>query len=172
MPLNTFSQIRRTRRCAAGKLQKLVVGDRVFSGDKVPDGFFSSIKDLKMRNVDDLYKSGHFQDIEMDYENILKLCEESRPIKPITEKEALDHLQRMKNDVTDLYSITPSHYLYAGPAGCHHFFLLLSSFLDDVKNTTIHEINASYAVVLFKGHGKDKTSSRSYRSISTCPLVN
>ena len=170
-PSNTFSQIRRTRRCTAGKLQKLVVGDRVFSGDKVPDGFFSSIKDLKMRNVDDLYKSGHFQDIEMDYENILKLCEESRPIKPITEKEALDLLQRMKNDVTDLYSITPRHYLYAGPAGCHHFFLLLSSFLDDVKNTTIHEINASYAVVLFKGHGKDKTSSRSYRTISTCPLV-
>ena len=96
-----------------------------------------------MRNVDDLSKSGHFHDIEMDYENILKLCEESRPIKPVTEKEALDLLQRMKNDVTDLYSIAPRHYLYAGSAGCHHFFLLLLSFLDDVKKTTMNEINAS-----------------------------
>ena len=34
--------------------------------------------------------------------------------------------------------------------------------------STIHEINA---IIIFKGHGKVKTSDRSYRTISTCPVV-
>ena len=35
----------------------------------------------------------------------------------------------------------------------------------------IDELNTIYACVLYKGHKKDKTSDRSYRTISTCPLV-
>ena len=77
----------------------------------------------------------------------------------------------MKPDVNDLYSVTPSHYLNAGPVGCKHFFLLLNAFLENVNSTCIEEINATYACILFKGHGKNKSSSRSYRTISTCPVV-
>ena len=32
-------------------------------------------------------------------------------------------------------------------------------------------MNTIYACVLFKGHGKDKEQARSYRTISTCPLL-
>ena len=40
-----------------------------------------------------------------------------------------------------------------------------------VNNTTIGEGNTVHACVLFKGHNKDKTSDRSYRTISSCPVV-
>ena len=64
-----------------------------------------------------------------------------------------------------------NHYKDAGPAGYRHFFLLLNCLLQDIHNTTIDEINSAYACILFKGHKKDKSSSRSYRTISTCPIV-
>ena len=40
-----------------------------------------------------------------------------------------------------------------------------------MSNTSIEEINVVYACILFKGHAKVKTSDRSYRTISTCPVV-
>ena len=95
----------------------------------------------------------------------------SDDIKPITEAESLQILQAMKANVNDFFSITPNHYLLAGPTGCRHFHLLLSAFLHDVNSTSIEEINATYACILFKGHGKPRTSARSYRTISTCPVV-
>ena len=44
-------------------------------------------------------------------------------------------------------------------------------FADDVNNISLNEVSSVNAVVLFKGHGKDKESDRSYRTISTCPLL-
>jgi hypothetical protein len=35
----------------------------------------------------------------------------------------------------------------------------------------VEEVNTVHAVILFKGHSKDKTSARSYGTITTCPLV-
>ena len=32
-------------------------------------------------------------------------------------------------------------------------------------------LNSIWAIVLFKGHGKDRESDRSYRTISTCPVI-
>ena len=77
----------------------------------------------------------------------------------------------MRSWVSDVYNITPSHFLNAGVAGCRHFHLLLKALLDDVENTTIDEVNTAYACILFKGHSKDRTSSRSYRTISTWPVI-
>ena len=65
----------------------------------------------------------------------------------------------------------PNHYNYAGPAGWLHFHLILNCLLNDVNNTDIIEVNTAYACILFKGHGKEKTSDRSYRTISTCPVI-
>ena len=61
--------------------------------------------------------------------------------------------------------------IYAGPAGYKHFHLLLNSLIINVNNTSIVEVNAAHACILFKGHGKDRSSDRSYRTISSCPLV-
>ena len=80
-------------------------------------------------------------------------------------------MQRMKPTVNDVNGITINHYIHAGPAGIKHFHLLLSCLLNDVNNTDIEEINTVYACILFKGHNKDKTSDRSYRTISSCPVI-
>ena len=77
----------------------------------------------------------------------------------------------MKPNVLDFYSITPNHYTNAGLVGYEHFHLLLNVLLDDLSNTTITAVNMAYACILFKGHNKDRASAKSYRTISTCPVI-
>ena len=42
----------------------------------------------------------------------------------------------------------------------------------EVENATIVELNVALGLILYKGHKKEKTSSRSYRTISTCPFLS
>ena len=106
-----------------------------------------------------------------DYQNILKISQHGAKIPAISEDDAFDLLQKIKPDVSDLFGITPNHYNYAGPAGWKHFHILLCLLIDNVNNTDISEINKIYACILFKGQGKDKHSDRSYRTISSCPVI-
>ena len=176
---NTFPQepsmihkrIKTSRRCYAGKVQKLTVGSKIYEGDSVGDGFFDSISALKTHDVESSFSSPYFEDFSCHYENIIKLCKSGEIIPPISEKDSFELLQIIRPNVNDFYSVTPNHYNFAGPAGWKHFNLLLNVFLSDVNNTSIKEINTVYACILFKGHGKDKSSDRSYRTISTCPVV-
>ena len=48
----------------------------------------------------------------------------------------------------------------------------MNAVLHDVHNYALSEINTVHAIVLHKGHGKDKCSDRSYRTISSCPFVS
>ena len=107
----------------------------------------------------------------MTYQSILEICQTGDTIPPISEKVSFDLLQRLKPSVNDFFSVTPNHYNFAGPAGWKHFHLLLNTLASCVNNTSISEINTAYACILFKGHNKDRTSDRSYRTISTCPVV-
>ena len=68
-------------------------------------------------------------------------------------------------------TLTPNHYVYAGPVGWKHFHLLLTTLIDNVNLTDITKINTIFACILFKGHNKDKQSSYLYRTSSTCPVV-
>ena len=77
----------------------------------------------------------------------------------------------MKPDVVDINGITINHFIQAGPSGCEHFRLLLNTLINDINVTDIVEINTVYACILFKGHNKDRSSDRSYRTISSCPVV-
>ena len=92
-------------------------------------------------------------------------------MRPITKEESFNLRQRLKPSVSDFYSVTPQHYNYAGPVGWEFFRSLLNALILDMANFTISGINRTYACILFKGHNKDKESSRSYRTISTCPVV-
>ena len=170
-PSVIHNRIKSSRRSNAGKLQTLKVGSKTYEGDTVGDGFFDSISSLKTNNDEHHLASPYFNDFECHYQNILELCKSGDTIPPISEKESFDLLQRMRPNVNDLYSVTPNHYNFAGPAGWKHFHLLLSTLLSDVNNTSIDEINTVYACIIFKGHGKDKSSDRSYRTISTCPVA-
>ena len=167
-PKATFNGIRAAKRLKAGTIQRLDVGPKSYYGDKVKCGFFDAINQLKtVKPVDT--QSISFTDFAEDYNNIIKLSVNSPSIPQISEQKSF--LQNMKSSVTDLYSVTPLHYLNAGPLGWRHFHLLLQALIRDLKSTTVKEINATYAYILFKGHGKDKCSARSYRTISTCPIV-
>ena len=80
-------------------------------------------------------------------------------------------MERIRPDVNDYNSVKVNHFLNAGQAGHAHFHLLLNSLIEDINNITLEEINTVHAAILFKGHSKDRGSARSYRTISTCPLV-
>ena len=170
-PIAVQKKIRASKRCKAGKIQKLSVGNKTYIGDSVQDGFFDSISKLKTRDESSLNLSEHFADFSSDYLHILELCKAGQKIPSITETQSFKLLQKLKPNVNDFFGVTPNHYNYAGPLGWKHFHLLLSSLLHDVNNTTIHEINVVHAIILFKGHNKDKSSDRSYRTISTCPVI-
>ena len=79
-----------------------------------------------------------------------------------------DILKRIRYHV---YSTTVSHLLHEVDIDAIHFYSLLNELIVDVRNTTIDEVNTVHAVILFKGHMKDKTLGSSYRTISTCPIV-
>ena len=167
----TYRRIKSSKRATAGKLYKLKVGKKTYTGAAVKDGFYDSISQLKVRDCESLQQSEHFQSFFMDFSNIVELCKAGSPIPRISEEDSFKLLQRMKPDVCDFYGVTPNHYNFAGPAGWKHFYLLLNALIADVDNITITEVNTVYACILFKGHGKDKSNSRSYRTISSCPVV-
>ena len=165
-----FSLIRSAKRNKSGKIQKLIVGKNTYLGEAVKDGFYESISTLKSRDPD-ILSSSSFQKFSIDYKNILEVCSNGPPIPFISEEESFKIMQRMKPHVSDIFGITMNHFIYVGPSGWRHFHLLLNSLIVDINDTCIDEINIAYACILFKGHGKDKSSSRSYRTISTCPQV-
>ena len=168
-PKNAYNFIKKSRRSKAGKINKLKVGAKTYSRDNVRFGFYESILQLKLKNNSS--RSHHLSTFLEDYANIIDLCKAAPELEPISDVEALNILKRMMPDVLDSYNITPNHYLYAGPSGWKHFRLLLNALLSEVENVDIEEVNRAHAIVLFKGKGKDKSSSRSYRTISTCPVV-
>ena len=170
-PFSLYSSIRRSKRAKAGKINKLTVQDKVYTGDAVSDGFFDSISNLKTRDSGSLEDSMSFKAFSDDYQSILEISRHQDPIPHISEKESFELLHAMKAEVTDFFGITVNHYKYAGPAGWRHFRVLLNSLIDDVSNTIIKEVNTVHAIIIFKGHGKVRTSDRSYRTISTCPVV-
>ena len=74
-----------------------------------------------------------------------------------TEKTAEKLLRRITPEVSDFYSVTAAHYLHGGLVGVRHFLFLIN--------------NHAQAVVLHKGHGKSRSLSSSYRTISSCPFI-
>ena len=134
------------------------------------DGFYSSIKTLKSREMS--LQSPPNDDLYADYNHILDLCKEKRDLPPISIEESTKILKKMKTGVVDVYSISPAHFINAGKAGLDHFNHLMNSIIDDTNNASIEEMNSCYAMLIHKGHGKVRTKDSSYRTISTCPVAS
>ena len=64
-------------------------------------------------------------------------------------------LHGLRSEVNDLFSITASHYIHAGMEGAIHFTFLLNSVINSVNLSSLAELNSVWAMILFKGHGKD-----------------
>ena len=101
---------------------------------------------------------------------IAQICEimNQHHLSPV---KAMEILTSLKPDVHDLYSITACHYINASMEGAVHFATLLNMLIDNVNLSTLDNLNSVWAMILHKGHGKDREKDRSYRTISTCPLL-
>ena len=135
------------------------------------DGFYDSMSSIKSCSLDDLMSDPVIEEQLNTYKHISKLCQDKHTIPPISIKQSSDILKRIKNICCNIFNITALHYLNAGDEGLIHFNFLLNGIIEDVNNASLDELNLALGLVLYKGHGKEKTSDRSYRTISTCPFT-
>lgn len=47
----------------------------------------------------------------------------------------------------------------------------MNTIIQDINYAGVSELNSIFAIILYKGNGKNKNDAKSYRTISTCPLV-
>ena len=171
-PRKLFSHIRSTKTSSTGsKIHALKVSGKIYRGEKVCDGFYDSLSSLKAPNMDPIHSSTSYSRIKADYDLIMKICSSGLKIPPVSVNSTIQLLLSLKPNVNDLNSITPAHYINAGIEGITHFQYLLNSVIDNINLSSLDELNSVWAIVLFKGHGKDRESDRSYRTISTCPVI-
>ena len=122
--------------------------------------------------MEEIHSSPSYQSLATDYSMIRKICSAGIRIPPISPRDATDILYGLRPDVNDLYSITPKHYVNAGMEGVKHFSFLMNLIISDINLFSLPELNSVWAMVLHKGHGKPRDLDRSYRTISTCPLLS
>ena len=166
-----FRSIKSSRSASGSKISSIRVGDQIYQGDSVPDGFFHSMHNLKHPDMRLITKTSHFQATDSDFKNIVQICKSGAQIPPISAEVSEDILYSVRADVNDFYSITANHFINAGQSGIDHHHFILSSVIDNVNLSSIDELNTAWACILYKGHQKDKESDRSYRTISTCPFM-
>ena len=170
-PRSLFRAIKGHKSPSSNKIHELQVKNKTYRGESVPDGFYDSLQSLKSPVMDAIHSSSHFQSTQADYEQIVEICKLSRNVPEISYRKAVEILLSLRAEVNDFYSITANHFINAGQAGFEHFFFLLSSLMKNIKLASLEELNTVWACILYKGHGKKKNSDRSYRTISTCPLL-
>ena len=171
-PSSAYSFLRSSKNINTGTIQTLSVGDKVYSGSAVSDGFFDSLASLKAPSMENIHSSASFQRYNSDYEQIMKICTAGMKIPAISGKDATVLLHSLRPEVNDLNSLTANHFIHAGLEGVIHFAFLLNCIISEVNLSSLEELNNVWAMILFKGHGKDRESDRSYRTISTCPLLS
>ena len=164
--------VRKTKTTTTRNITKLVVGEKVYDDEYVPDGFYDSISSLKKLDLASLSVSSSYQSASDTYKNILKICESGTKVPEVSLLMADDILKSIRPSVNDFYSITASHYINSGQAGLEHFANLLNVIIADLNNLSIDELNMVWACILYKGHEKDRNIDRSYRTISTCPFLS
>ena len=169
-PSNAYRSLKKSRKTNETKIGKLTVGSMTYLGDTVPDGMYESIRKLKTEAEDTRTDSTH-PDFSKEYRFILDICKSKRKFPQLSKDKSVKILKSIRKNVNDYYSITALHYLNAGEAGHDHFHYILNTIITNLNLAGTRELNTIYACILFKGHGKDKNSDRSYRTISTCPLV-
>ena len=169
-PSSIQKMIRASKSTKSADIQLLNVDGTEYVGEHVKTGFFKSISSLKKRNTSLFIEND--ANVLDDYRNILDICMNKRDIPFISFENAFKILCKMKKNVADFSSITTNHFLNLGEKGIEHFFFLMNCIIHDVNNASIEELNNVYALLLHKGHGKSRTISSAYRTISTCPLLS
>ena len=170
-PVALHRKIRASKSSSICSVPFLKVKDKVYPGTKVADGMFDSIRSLKTQDIASLHATPNYHSWSDDYKYILQLSKHKKDLPLIDIEQSTKILSRMKSGVTDYWSITPLHFLNAGYEGLQHFNFLMNQIILNVNASSSKELNTVYALLLYKQHGKPKTSERSYRTISTCPVL-
>ena len=170
-PSDLFKSLKSMKSSSTTQIQKLCVGSKVYTGSLIPDGFYDSLSTLKAPDLSAIHASSSYQSALSDYEHIIKICRDGMKIPDISPIQAMELLFSLRPDVNDLYSITARHFINAGMEGAQHFAFLLNILIQNVNVSSLEELNSVWAMILHKGHGKDRESDRSYRTISTCPFI-
>ena len=170
-PSAAFRLIKSTKAASSSSINNLKVGDKLYTDNKIPDGFYDSLSSLKAPDMSAIHNTSHYQETLMDYENVLKIARHGLKMPPLSPKRSTEILHTLRPNVNDFYSVTASHFINAGYEGLEHFHFLLNTIISDVNFSSLEELNTIWACILHKGHGKDKESHRSYRTISCCPLL-
>ena len=146
------------------------MGDEVYLGDNVADGCFSNMKNLKTLDSE-TKKCTDCEMFRLDYDLIRDISKHGDKIPPINLQKAEELLHSLKPQVCDHFNVSALHFINGGPHAIKHFQMLFNSALSNIDNTTCQELNDAHAIVLFKGHKKDRSLASSYRSISSCPFL-
>ena len=135
-------------------------------------GSNDSMSTLKQVDYNELRADTAVSEKLKDYDIIIELCKTNQTLPYISLDKSSGILRKIKKNVKDHLSITSLHYINAGGEGQLHFCELLNGVISDLNNASLEELNRAHGLIYYKGHLKDKTSDRSYRTISSCPLLS
>ena len=167
-PRKVFQKIKSQKSKDSAKIKLLKVDDKIYTEENVADGFFDSISSTK--RIKEITATS-FESFSEDHRHIMEICKSGSKIPRISLFQAESILRKIRPAVSDFYSVTASHYLNGGEVAIKHFQFLFNSVLKNIELAAIEEMNVAHAVVLHKGHGKDKNLASSYRLISSCPFI-
>ena len=167
-----FKAVRSSKSSSNIAVKKLTVRDRIYEAESVNDGFYDSISHLKSQVHAELISSLQFEAENTNYENILRVCKAGEKVPRISIEKTNEILTSIRPSVADYASITGYHFRNGGPTAITHLQEVLNAVLDNLAIMDIEPLNTAWACILFKGHGKDRTSSESYRTISSCPFYS
>ena len=163
-----LKRIKSGKKSQTASIKSLKVGNKVYAEERVADGFYDSISKLKSL---DAVTSKSLDSFSSDYKHIIKISKAAKKIPRISPAKATELLKRIRVSVADFYSITAGHYLNGGVVALNHFCFLFNTILESIELADTSELNTALAVILPKGHGKDKNLDSSWRIISSCPFL-
>ena len=167
-PRDIFKKFRNNKSSQSTKVKSLLVGNKVYSEEKVADGFFDSISELKTLSE---ITATSFERFAEDHRHIIEILKAGAKVPKLSEKQAEALLKKIRPAVSDIFSVTAAHYINGGAIGIRHFQFLLNTILETIELACIDELNHVHAVILHKGHKKDRSLASSYRTISSCPFI-
>ena len=159
-PKTAFNYLKSCRKSKSSKIEKLTVGNKLYTGSAVCDGFYDSMTTLQQCDLELLRSDPKLSSQFTNYDHIIKICKEQPPIPPISLNDSTKIVKGLKKNVNDYYSITALHYLNAGQEGLIHYNCLLNALISDANNANIDELNFAHGNIFYKGHSKEKNKSQ------------
>ena len=107
-PSKTFQSLRKRKSSPDSAINELHVKNKAYSGNKVIDGFFENIKDLK--TIDPITSSCQSsKSFKFDYKIIHEICQNGAKIPLLSLEQASKLLHSLKPHVCDHWSVSASH---------------------------------------------------------------